>query len=488
MDVIKKSILWLFVLLGLAMTSNCMAQQKAAAAQFYFDKPITLDSLTRYVHSHSRIRFAFNSSKVKGDKVINLKKGKYTIGLLLKEIRKNTSLYYLRYNGYVIFQDNPPKQKAISQSIAKKNKPPITPVRRAEPTDTAHITAHTNPDSLNRVIVVNSPKPVDTVYRKVKDTIGLSLGMGALETERKARSRNGHDKSVEDDNWQLKQGTPLTGPVTIDSLKERRWVKDTMPGKTKTINTTISKKEERAIARSSRNSGYANYGQPGGSSNWQFGLHWKAALPINGSSYYFTGPNNSSQLYNPLIPGIWLSWHHDPHEFLLLVKPAEWTVYGNNVVKADTSIRKYGTDSLPSLIPLRRTTSFIKSGGIYAGLQYNYHLNENFTIDAGIGYQTLGQTLVQLQTKRIYDTGVNGQFFPDTLFTAKGDSLTSKYLKSSLILAKFEVAYKLGSVDLGAAVLLPLTPAFTSQSRDQKKPLSYQIFIRWRLKREEEPL
>jgi hypothetical protein len=304
-----------------------------------------------------------------------------------------------------------------------------------------------------------------------------------------ARSRNGHDNTVDDNNWQLKQGMLLTAPVTIDSLKDRRWVKDTMPAKTKTINTiAISKKEEREIARSSRNSGYANYGQSGGSGHLQFGLHWKAAIPVNGSSYYFTGPNNRSQPYNPLIPGIWLSWRNDPHEILLLVKPAEWTVYGNNVIKADTSNRKYGNDSFPSYVLVRKTTSFIKSGGIYAGLQYNYHLNENFVIGAGIGYQSLGQTLGLQQIKRIVDTGANGRSFPDTLFTVKSDSLTNRYLRSSLILAKFEVAYKLGAADLGAAVLWPLTPAFTGKSREQKKPLNFQLFIRWRLKRQDEPL
>lgn len=492
MDVIKKCISGLFILLVWAMPKDCLAQQKAAAQsnqrpQFYFDKSITLDSLTRFVHSHSSIRFAFNSSKVKGNKVINLKKGTYTMGLLLQEIRRNTSLYYVKYNGYVIFQDNPPKQKTTPHPVAKKNKPAVTPIRRPPPTDTTHIIAHTNPDSLDRVIAVNSIKVIDTVYHKVKDTIGLFLGGIALaEIERDAHSRNGHDNSVDDNNWQLKQVKPLNGPVTIDSLKDRRWVKDTMPAKTKTI-VTISKKEERKIARSSRNSGYANYGQEGSSWQWQFGLYWKAAMPLNGSGYYFTGPNNRSQPYNPLIPGIWLSRHNEQHEILLLVKPAEWTGYGNNVIKTDSYIRKYGPDSLPAYVLVGKTTSFIKSGGIYAGLQYNYHLNENFVIGAGLGYQTLGQTLGLQQTKRMVDTGAYGKTFPDTLFTAKSDSLTNKYLRSSLFLAKFEVAYKLGKVDLGASVLVPLTSAFISQSKEQSKRLNFQLFIRWRLKQEEDP-
>jgi hypothetical protein len=342
---------------------------------------------------------------------------------------------------------------------------------------------------LNRVVVVDSSKGIDTVYQKVKDTIGLLVGgIAAAGMEHDPRSRKGHDNKVDDNNWQLQQGKPLNGPVTIDSLKDRRWIKDTMAAKTKTVSAPVSKKEEREIARSNRHSGYANYGQSGGSWHWQFGLHWKVAIPLKGGGYYFTGPNSRSQPYNPFIPGIWLSRHNDQDEILLLVKPAEWTVYGDNLIKADSSIRKFGSDSFPSYVPIRKTTSFIKSGGIYAGLQYNYHLNESFVIGAGIGYQTLGQTLMLQQTKRIVDTGTYGKTIPDTLFTKKGDSLTNRSLRSSLILAKFEVAYKLGTVDLGVAVLLPLTSPFTSQSKAQGKPLNVQLFVRWRLKREEDSL
>jgi len=113
MGLINKCIPEWYILLVLMIPGVSLAQRKGPApgsrrSFLYFDKPITLDSLTRFVHSHSSTRFAFNSSKVKGSKVINLKKGTYTMGMLLQEIRRNTSLYYLRYNGYVIFQDNPP--------------------------------------------------------------------------------------------------------------------------------------------------------------------------------------------------------------------------------------------------------------------------------------------------------------------------------------------------------------------------------------------
>ena len=479
MDLINKCISGLFILLIWTIPGDCLAQQKGAAPgnqrpQFYFDKPITLDSLTRFVHSHSAIRFSFNSSKIKGDKVINLKKGTYTIGLLLQEIRKNTSLYYIMYNGYVIFQDNPPKQKTTPHPVAKKNKPAGRPVPRTPPKDTTHIIAHTNPDSLNRVIAIDTPANIDTMiaHHGVKDTTANNL---LLTTMAGGTQDKDYIDVVDNTKGQTQKGKATSVPAPAGK-SNRPWVKDTMHTKTRVIRTDVSKKEAREIARS----------ESGSSWNWQFGLHWNVAIPLNGTGYYFTGPNNSSQPYNPLIPGIWLSRHNDQQEILLLVKPAEWTVYSNNVINGDTSIRKYGSDSFPSYVPLRKTTSFIKSGGIYAGLQYNYHLNENFVMGAGIGYQTLGQTLGLQQTKRIVDTGTYGKTIPDTLFTMKGDSLSNRYLRSSLILAKFEVAYKLGTVNLGAAVLLPLTSPFTSKSKNQSKPLHVQLFIRWRLKRDED--
>src|SRR5688572_25318672 len=107
MDVTRRILSALLALFLLAVFENTFAQSKPNAAEnqkapFYFDKPITLDSLTRYVHSRSRLRFSFNSTKVKGSRLINLEKGAYTIDQLLQQIRKNTSLYYSVRNGYVI--------------------------------------------------------------------------------------------------------------------------------------------------------------------------------------------------------------------------------------------------------------------------------------------------------------------------------------------------------------------------------------------------
>ncbi|MFL5748897.1 MAG: STN domain-containing protein, partial [Niastella sp.] len=292
MDLINKCISGWFILLVCAMPGDCLAQQKVAAPgnqwpPFYFDKPITLDSLTRFVHSHSAIRFSFNSSKVKGDKVINLKKGTYTIGLLLQEIRKNTSLYYRMYNGYVIFQDNPPKQRTRRRPVAKKKKPVHTPVRRTQPTDTTHIIKHTNPDSLNRVVAIDTPAAIDPViaHHGVKDTTANNL---LLTTMAGGTPGNNYIDVVDTIKGQTPKGKATPAPVPARN-SNRPWVKDTMQTKTKMIRTDVSRKDGRIVARAFRAPWH-----------WQFGLHWKVAIPVNGGGNYFTGPNNRSQPYNPL--------------------------------------------------------------------------------------------------------------------------------------------------------------------------------------------
>jgi hypothetical protein len=115
---------------------------------------ISLDSLTRYVHRHTGIRFSFNSSKVKGNKQIGFPAGKYSLEKLLVHIKQKTSLYYSMYRGYVIFQDNPPVKKDPPTNPPKKpalkngtRQPAIAaPKKRIQKTK-ATVVAATNSDT-----------------------------------------------------------------------------------------------------------------------------------------------------------------------------------------------------------------------------------------------------------------------------------------------------------------------------------------------------
>jgi hypothetical protein len=215
----------------------------------------------------------------------------------------------------------------------------------------------------------------------------------------------------------------------------------------------------------------------------QYGLQWKGAVPLYGTEHYFTGPNNRSQPYNPLIPGAWVSaTFNNKHEVLLLVKPAEWYLYNKKLFDSSQGFQTIGFDT----VRIRKSSTLLKTGGLYAGLQYNYHISDHWIIGAGIGFQWRGKALVLQQASRLADT-THSAPIPDSLFSlAKSDSVANRFLQPSMITARFEVAYSFGAVDLGGTVIMPVTSPFTRKSRNQSRPLNVQVFVRWRIKGREE--
>ncbi|HEY1201779.1 MAG TPA: STN domain-containing protein, partial [Niastella sp.] len=205
MDVINKGFTALLVLILFTAADNACAQ--ARQTPFYFDKPITLDSLTKYVHSRSKLRFSFNSTKVKGTQLIDLKKGAYSIDQLLQQIRKNTSLYYAMRNGYVIFQDNPPKLKITPPTVTKPvtTKPPVPkattttpqkpapqlPVIKTTPTDTTKIKTDSThvPDSIKVLLPIlprvqnkEEEEEEEEKEQKLRGRFNFSFGRKLIDT------------------------------------------------------------------------------------------------------------------------------------------------------------------------------------------------------------------------------------------------------------------------------------------------------------------
>lgn len=481
MDVIKKGISALFLLFLLTTGGNCFAQNSPGApgdqqVRIYFDKPITLDSLTRYVHNHSKLRFSFNSSKVKGNKVIFLKKGNYTIGSLLQQIRRNTSLYYSKYNGYVIFQDNPPKQKTVPPAVPPKTtpKPPVKKGTVAAPRKPVSnparkkIAGQPGERSVPQPVIVKdttdkndttpeSVVPVKAGRPAVKDTTDekvITIAIIPAKEDRPVVIRLGDSSKV---NTQTKKQTKGSSPVAV-----------TPP---------VSKKKERITIARARNSNYGR-GQEG-SWQWQFGPQWKATIPLYGTQYYFTGTNTRNETFNLLIPGIWVSaMANDKHEIMLLVKPAEWYFYNKDPFRIDSGFVIRNFDS----IPVRNYTRLIKTGSWYGSLQYNYHINEKWVVGAGIGFHLRSGALACQQSyKRFADSLVTG-----SLYNINNSKDSIKYLASSFISGKIELAYRLRSFDAGATLLMPLTNAFTGKSLNKSRPLNAQLFIRWRINRRNE--
>jgi len=437
MDVINKKGFTLLVFILLAGCVHCFAQSKPATGnnsrpRFYFDNPITLDSLTKYVHGHSKIRFSFNSSKVKGSKIVNLKKGTYTLESLLQQIQKHTSLYYSMHNGYVIFQDNPPKQKTVTvkppapkETVAAHRKPLNKPINK---TNNQRLTPATKPPA-----VIKAAQS-DTGKTTVFDTTTI------------------HRDSVINSQPAITEKAPTPAPTPA--------------------------KKNTGAARTQNNSTGNNDGAA--DLHWQFGLQWKSAVPLYGTKYYFTGTNASSQPYNVLIPGAWVSaLFNGKHEIMLLVKPAEWYDYNKKLIGIDST---YETTNR-GRVRVLRNTRLVKTGNLYTGLQYNYHINEHLIAGAGIGYYFMGKHLVYRQTFRADSFGKEW----DSVYNAKSsDTIAGKYLASSFITGKVEIAYSFGSFNVGATVLMPLTKPLTDKSTNKSHPLNVQIFIRWKIKRAED--
>ena len=486
MDVINRYFSALLVLILLTAVDDACAQNKQAP--FYFDKPITLDSLTKYVHSHSKLRFSFNSTKIKGGQLIDLKKGAYTIDQLLQQIRKNTSLYYAMRNGYVIFQDNPPKKKTIPSTVIK-------PAATKPPAPKAAITGTQKPaPRLQPATVIKAPQ-IDSVKIKadsthIPDSIKVFLPIHwqvepNVETDDNATANSRKRFHLNLSFGRKPIDTTIRDTTIIDTSHLNSIIRKTIAINTtiafKSDTTPVEKKKKERIKRTSAPARY--YDDVGTAWSWQYGLQWKSAIPLTGSKYYFTGTNTRSEPYNLLIPGIWLSTTvNSKHELMLLVKPAEWYYYNDKVFRKDTSQLVDHSDSIIKIINSRKTTRLIKTGGWYGSLQYNYHLNENWLIGAGIGYHLRMRGLAYQQAyKNLSDTLVT-----DSLYSMeKGDS-TNKYLASSFITGKLEIAYRFRAWDVGATLLMPLTNPFTDKSLNKSRPLNVQLFVRWRIKGNEE--
>lgn len=468
-------------------------------APFYFDKPITLDSLTKYVHSRSRLRFSFNSTKVKGGQLIDLKKGAYTIDQLLQQIRKNTSLYYAVRNGYVIFQDNPPKIKTPAPTVAKTN-PVKSPVKKV-------ITSNSKPvqqpaKEIQPEPTVKTPRTdtakaiIDSTHKP--DSVNVFLPLTRAQTG--IEDDDDNDDANKNRGWlHISFGrkpidTTLRDTAIIDTANLNAFIRKAIAINTTTIDTSqkkglvlafrsdstpVEKKKKERIKRSSIP--VRIYDDVATAWSWQYGLQWKATLPFNGGKNYFTGTNTRSEPYNLLIPGIWLSTTVNyRHELMLQVKPAEWYFYDKNVYRRDTTRSIDNSDSAPKIIIRRKTTTLIKTGGWYGSLQYNYHINENWMVGAGVGYHLRAGALANQQTFK----NLSDSLFAESLYSMEKGAETDKYLTSSFFTGKVEAAYRFNAWDVGATLLMPLTDAFADNSLNKSRPMNVQLFVRWRIKRD----
>lgn len=106
------------VVLSLALLLSIRVQGQAQPGfSLKLGGNITLDSLTSYLHTHSRLRFSFNSRKVRGNRVIHFTPGLYDRRRLLATIHAGTGLFFFVVRDHVIFQDNPPPGTPATKTV-----------------------------------------------------------------------------------------------------------------------------------------------------------------------------------------------------------------------------------------------------------------------------------------------------------------------------------------------------------------------------------
>ncbi len=427
-----------------------LKQQKNNEGRFLLSGKISLDSLTKYIHKKSGIRFSFNSVKVKGSREISFPKAWYSIEEIFQQIKKTTSLYYSFYYGYVIFQDNPHKQKAellkINASATKKilMKPNTKPLNKKLKTEKS------------KKITAQIILPKDPVTQKTADAI-VSTG-NSLRQDTDAAKINPSPKQTATDRSQS------------DSVKTITVKENSIPVQlSNDIGLVDSTKAVSARSSNIRRARIKNRNDLG----IQFGLQWNINIPMYGFKEYAIGTNGNNQPYNFLVPGLWISKTigSNTNEISLLVKPEQQYLTGNKIIATST-----GSVSGQDSTMVRRNTVAIKANGISAGLHYNYHLNDKWNIAGGFNFNWQHAALIKQQITRLS----NGVLISDSLYGIKKSSPDWKYFQSTYVIAKLEASYNIKRFAIGSAIFMPITSIFAG-SANRFRPVNVHIFIRVRI-------
>ena len=413
---------YLLIFFALTVQYTCIAQKQpgpslTSATTFFLQGTITLDSLTKYIHKHSSIRFSFNSAKVIGSTEIVFPKKTYTLTELLSQVRKSTSLYYSFYNGYVIFQDNPPKQNPGQQKAISK-----------QPSESSQI-IKSNPPS-------HEPLSKKTNTSKIKETHSLKPAIVAgIVTQSSTRT-----------------------PTPSAAGKAKVNVSD----------LTLHKRPTRQISNSAIAG--ASTSSRTGVTSFHTGLLWNIPVPWQGFNSYFTWTNGHSQPYNLLIPGVWASLvFNDKSDLMVQFRPAQQFFTGQPIL-SDSTERTSVRDSSFS----KKTRRLIKTQGAYIALQYDYYVLQKLHVGLGLEYNWVGSALINYNKSK----KINGALVYDSTTSISKSNPDWQYLKPSFVAAKMEIAYSIKRIEAGLVFILPLSD-ISSVAMDRVHLLNSLAFLRW---------
>jgi hypothetical protein len=203
-----------------------------------------------------------------------------------------------------------------------------------------------------------------------------------------------------------------------------------------------------------------------------YGLQWNVAIPLQGFKNYFSGTTGSSQPYAILLPDLWISKQMGGKQELLL------SMHLSNIyATGDKQIASFkGAMSINDTTTVTQRVAVLKTSGFTAGLQYNFHLNNKWSIGAGIDYHLINRALIKVTTTGYY----TGSVMSDVTDVAKKGGASWLYFNNSFLTSKFELSYYWGRIRSGAALYVPVSD-MSSVSGNSIRPVNGQLFLRWRL-------
>lgn len=405
---------------------------------------ITLDSLTKYVHKLSGMRFAFNSSKVKGSKEINFVTRTYSFLALLERIKNTTSLYYTFYNGYVIFQDNPPKNKNIFPGERETNE---------------YVSKKQN-SSLKLVSKFSNSTKKEKRENWVKRA-PVHLPGQAIAKEKGKTSMPEYADTL-----------PDFSPIKIvDTIAENTYALH--PGHTIPVNRLIdssflNKKnpDDSVITVSIKENIKRN-------KKLHIGLQWTVPFPFHGFKYYFVDTDERKIPYHLLIPGVWVSkFFTKKSELMLSATLSQEYFAGNKVLYTFFSGRSQTNTDLN-----KKTISLSKTSNIVAGMQYNFHISNRWAVGLGINYNRVNNALLVNEDIAMSNDSVTSS----SVYAIKRSSDQWSYLRPSFFSGKLEAAYKFKRFNAGCSIVAPLSNILSPVTEISVRTVNGQLFLRWKI-------
>lgn len=201
-------------------------------------------------------------------------------------------------------------------------------------------------------------------------------------------------------------------------------------------------------------------------SAWNIYGQLPVAVPLEGSTYYFTGPDGKKQYWRLLIPSLRFERAIGKVAFSADVMPSINTILPSNEYHS----RRAGS-SFPQYDTIR---SVVKHYGTGFTLQAHYFLTSHLKISAGaqlslLGKATVSQTLADTLNKR-----------SATILRAATKTETDS-LAHSRISGLFEVYYEFGKWQTGVRTIIPFTNTGLQKNWPVKTPVQIELLFRRRL-------